>query len=182
MCPARGTRCHSTHLPTHLCPHNYGRTRARGTAKWGVAPRRPYISVKSARRQRAVGPRPRGTGPANGQSLGVRGSGSRGQTVGNLSLQPAPHRQRRGVAPPAGTEPRQTGSPAVTVQRRCGALVAQCTVGPALRARVVVYLRMKRCRSTKWVSEKDAPQERCGSLGWPSPSAGLRSSLGRKGL
>jgi hypothetical protein len=74
------------------------------------------------------------------------------------------------------------GPPRSPCKGAAAPLVAQCTVGPALRARVVVYLRMNRCRSTKWASEKDAPQERCGSLGWPSPSAGLRSSLGRKGL
>jgi hypothetical protein len=85
------------------------------------------------------------------------------------------------------TEPRQTGSPAVTVQRSNASSVAQCTVGPTLRVQEHVE---RRC-SVKWPSEKDGrsgvvtryPHTRALRVPWPAGLlASTMSGLGRKGL
>ena len=170
-------------------------------AKWGVARRRVTLCHAAMRGQADVLANRR---LANGQSLGAHGSGSRGQTVGNPSC-------TGGLAANGEccttrtTEPRQTGSPAVTVQRRDAprsagiervVLVAQCTVGPVLRA-VVPPGRgpgrarcVKHCRGTKRASEKDASAETCDlrparvpRVPWPAPSlGGGMSGLGRNGF
>ena len=102
----------------------------RTTAKWGGARRDVALCRGAMRGQTEALARGR---LANGQSLSTQCNGSWGQTVGKLHVQSEASRPKTRRCTAGTAEPRQTGSPAVTVQRCVSFSVAQCTVGPVLR-------------------------------------------------
>ncbi len=108
-----GTRCHSAHLRAALEP-------------------RQQPSGEKRRVLRQQGNVRSGSGQANGQSFGIPGRGSRGQTVGKLLVQPeALVAEGKGVAPPVPQNRDRLGPPRSPCREEWRLLpVAQCTVGP----------------------------------------------------